>query len=133
MLTNLNKYRHLLLSLLLVSYILSAFPKPLFETLHILAHAAEIIQTTYHQHAFHAHGDDHHHYHLEVADAHKQQTDQQEQNAPLTDIKKKTEISCQIAETACVTTKKAAQNFEVLVNLKTIYCDLISPPPQDVA
>ncbi len=128
MLTAFNTYRHFLLGLLLLSYLLGAFPNVVFEGLHLGAHAAELLENTYHEHSFHDHGHDHHHAHLEVAK--NQQQEQGDQPVNSDNLKKKIEISDQGRETTLLADNNTDNNFGVLLTPKTHDSQPLSPPPK---
>ncbi len=127
-----SKNRKFFLSLLLVTYIVSAFQQPLQEVLHYLSHITDVAESNYvkHNHKyFHEHDVDHDHSILSLID--NQENDSQDPFTSIKNVKKKVEITW-TTPLSLNLIRYSFNDFRNLLPCNQFFKEYTSPPPKSV-
>lgn len=131
MFDHLNKYRRLLLGLLVASYLFSVFQTPLLEAVHLAGHLPQIIFSNHKTHSYHSH-DQQVHQHQMLSTIENESDDNDESPIPPSEQnnKKKIEFAQSTLYDAPVNSSFFKSGFRYFLPYNSTFIDIIVPPPQ---
>lgn len=129
MLKSTPKYRALLFYILIISYVASSFPFPMFEAIHFFAHLEKDAPADYHFHSYHKHGHDHEHIALNILEQNNK--DQKDDQLPK-EFKKKVENTNSYYWPALAMLAYRIDNFKKFFPFSAPALEQISPPPERI-